>query len=217
MGKRSTKVTDRDVNQAGGIEPLVKKLVHLIKSGDGEAKESSAASLRSFAAQNHGEHRDVLIKAKVVIPLVQLLINGSAKAQESSSGCLYILAQGQGEVQKEIVDAGGIPPLVQLLKTGSAKVQEEAASALAAIDTDLSHQAGIIKAGAIMPLVAMLKTGSAAAQAFAAQAVANAAAFSHDAQQIIAKVRAKHASNLGALMTTAPIASKLARGRINST
>jgi hypothetical protein len=53
-------------------------------------------------------------------------------------------------------------PLVNLLKTGSAKVQEEAASALAAIDSDVSHQAGIIKAGAIPPLTTMLKSGSAA-------------------------------------------------------
>ena len=91
------------------------------------------------------------------------------------------------DTQKTIVTNDGVGPLVSLLKMGSAKVQEVAASALAAIDSDISYQQGIIKAGAILPLVSMLKGGSAAAQAFAAQATANAAAFSTEAQRSIAK------------------------------
>ena len=59
----------------------------------------------------------------------------------------------------------------------------QAASALAALDADVAHQAEIIHAGGIPPLVALLKTGSAAAQAFAAQALANAAAYDSDEGQ----------------------------------
>lgn len=63
----------------------------------------------------------------------------------------------------------------------------QSAAALAAIDSDVAFQAGIIKQGGIVPLVSMLKSGSGAAQASAAQAIANAAAFSSEAQKTIAK------------------------------
>lgn len=66
-------------------------------------------------------------------------------------------------------------------------IRVQAASALAAFDLDVAHQEQIIKAGVISPLVALLKSGSGAAQAFAAQATANAAAFSREAQNAIAK------------------------------
>ena len=59
----------------------------------------------------------------------------------------------------------------------------QAASALAALDTDTSHQMVIINAGGIAPLVAVLKGGSAAAQTFASQALANAAEYDHEAGQ----------------------------------
>lgn len=63
----------------------------------------------------------------------------------------------------------------------------QAAQALAALDSDVSHQSGIIRAGAIPGLVAMLKNGSAAAQSAAAQATANAANYSSETQKLIAK------------------------------
>lgn len=291
MGKgRATRVTAQDLARVeGGVVAFIKQLVGKIDAGDAEAKETAAAQLRSLVTQNHGEHRDGVYNAKAIKPLVQLLIVGSAKAQESAAGVLHALVDDKAEYQKAIVEAGGLMPLVNLLKTGSAKVQEEvrhllgrrgrmhaamhpchegegaaflyhlpshlaltlapsrtlarsstfahyrsrilalalactqpvshlccacqAASALAAIDADVAHQSGIIKAGAITPLVQMLKSGSAAAQAFAAQAIANAAAFSHEAQKLIAKAGSIPLllTLLGGGKTQKPAASALAK------
>ena len=67
----------------------------------------------------------------------------------------------------------------------------QAAAALAALQSEKSHQAAAIKAGCIQPLVAMLNGASAAAQAHAAQALANAAAYSADeGQNVIAQAGA---------------------------
>ena len=188
MGKGArNRVTARDIAQAeGGVAGFAKSLVKTISDGIADDKEAAVGQLRSLATQNHGEHRELVFKSGAIKPLVELLKTGSARAQEAAAGTLHTLAHDMADYQATIVDAGGIPPLVNLLKTGSAKVQEEAASALASIDVDVSHQAGIIKAGAIPPLVTMLKGGSAAAQAFAAQATANAAAYSHQAQTMLA-------------------------------
>ena len=68
--------------------------------------------------------------------------------------------------------------------------ERDAAAALASLDSDVSHQKDIIKSGCIQPLVAMIKSGSVAAQAFASQALANAAAFSPEAQNTIVKAGA---------------------------
>ena len=184
---RGTTVTARDIKAAGDIPSLAKQLVGKIANGSVEVRDSAAAMLRSLASQNHGANQPDVLAANAIGPLVALLSTGTASGQESASVTLGMLASGNAETQKAIVSTGGVAPLVALLKMGSAKVQEGAATALAALDADISHQQSIIKAGAIPPLVAMLNGGSAAAQAFAAQTIANAAAYSAEAQRAIAK------------------------------
>lgn len=186
--------------------------------GDAEEKEYSASALVQIAQMDHGRHSEELFHAGAVKPLVGVLSNGSVKAQTYAATALASISIRKAAHQKAVVEVGGAEPLVGLLKTGSAKVQEEvrrpprrppaplgcaaraarprhlpwprlqAAAALAALDADVSHQEAIIKAGVIPSLVAVLKNGSAAATASAAQAIANAAAFSHDAQRTIASV-----------------------------
>lgn len=189
MGNGRT-ITARDIARAGkeSLPTLIPQLVKQVASGSVEAKEAAIESIRSLAAQNHGEHARTLFEAKAVGPVVKLLSEGSAKAQAASAAALHSIMSDQAAHQQAVMEAGGAAVLVRLVKTGSPKVQEAAASALSAIQDDVSHQKLIIQAGCIANLIALLQSGSDAAKAYSCQALANAAAFDEDAQNAIAKL-----------------------------
>ena len=124
-GKRSTRVTKRDIGKAESLPALIDQLVKTMANGNAEDKEQSVNVLRNIANQNHGENTDTVFKAGAVRPLVKLLVSGSNNAQANACGALAAIAAKKPDHQAEIANAGSILPLVNLLKTGSAKVQEE--------------------------------------------------------------------------------------------
>ena len=185
MGRKTGIITAKDIERAESLPALVKQLVKQTTSTDSEVKNTAAASLRSLATQNHGEYIDALFQAGVVPALVKLLSEGSAKSSEAAAGALHAIMRDKVAHQVAMVNAGGIEPLVRLLKSGGPKLQEVAASALASLQSDVSHQKQIMQLGCITLLFALLQQGSDAAKASAAQGLANAAAFSADAQNSI--------------------------------
>ena len=130
MGKKSSRITRKDIEKAGSLPDVIAQLVKRLGEGNAEVKEVSVAALRSVATQDHREHADAVFKAGAVKPLVELLRSGTADSQANASGALHAIAKNKPNHQKAIVDNGGVIPLVALLKTGSAKVQEEVRSRL---------------------------------------------------------------------------------------
>ena len=124
-GRRTGRVTRKDIAKAESLPALIGQLVKRLTDGNAEVKEVSVSALRSIATQDHREHADEVFKAGAVKPLVELLKIGTAEAQANGSGALAAIATKKPKHQKAIVDSGGVVPLVALMKTGSAKVQEE--------------------------------------------------------------------------------------------
>lgn len=174
---------------AGGLADVIAKQVKLVTSGDAVARERAAVAIFGLATQMHGEHCTVLAQAGCIVPLVKLLADAtsSAKAQAAAAGALQALGGSKQEHQQAIVDASGVPALVKLLKQGSPKVQEAVASALASLDSNITHQKQIIELGCIVALMPQLTGTSGAAQAHAAQCVANMASYDEATQIAISK------------------------------
>ena len=124
-GKKSARITRKDIAKAESLTALIADLVKRTKDGNAEDKESAVTALRSLATQDHGEHAVDVFKAGAVKPLVAVLKVGSNDAQANASGALAAIAVKKPEHQQAIVEAGGIPPLVSLLRMGGCKVQEE--------------------------------------------------------------------------------------------
>ena len=91
-GRRTGRVTRKDIAKAESLPALIEQLVKRAKEGNAEVKEASACALKSIAEQNHGENAETLVKAGAVKPLVQLVINGSSDAQYNACGALGIAA-----------------------------------------------------------------------------------------------------------------------------
>jgi hypothetical protein len=125
LSRGRTRVTVKDVANNGGIQSLIEQLVAQASGREQEAREAAAGMLSSLASQNHGEHLGALYNAGAVPPLVRILKDGTAKAQECASKALHALVQGKPEHQAAMVECGAVAPLVMLLRAGSAKVQEE--------------------------------------------------------------------------------------------
>ena len=89
MGKRTARITRKDIAKAESLPALIDQLVKRTVEGNSEVKEASVAALRNIAQHNHGEHTETLYKAGAVKPLVQLLINGSSDAQKEACGALH--------------------------------------------------------------------------------------------------------------------------------
>lgn len=122
-GKRSSRITKKDIAKAESLPALIGQLVKSAKDGNAEDKEGAVCALRSIATQNQ-ENAELLFKAGAVKPLVELLRSGSNDAQVNAAGTLQAIATRKPDHQAAIVSAGGIEPLVKLLRMGSCKVQE---------------------------------------------------------------------------------------------
>ena len=87
------KVTRKDIKAAADhLGDLIKKLVKRITEGDNEIKEFSASALKEIAQMDHGAHADELFKGRCIKPLVALLREGSANAQENAAAALAATA-----------------------------------------------------------------------------------------------------------------------------
>ena len=94
---RATRVTAQDIALHKDVSSFITSLVKKISDGTHETKEAAVGALRCLAQQNHHEHSTAIFEKGAVPPLVQLLKDGSARAQASACGTLYALSCGRPE------------------------------------------------------------------------------------------------------------------------
>ena len=168
------RVSEAELEQAGGLGNYVKSLTERLRTGNMELKERSAATLSALADQLIDNAR-AIGKLETVRPLVSLVLDGSPVAQEHAAACLSCLARASAECQLEIINRGAITPLAAILRSGGGSAQEAAAAAFASISDHEEAQKTMMKLGCIPTMVDLLKRGSSVAQVNASQALANLA------------------------------------------
>ena len=168
------RVSEAEVEQAGGLAAYVKELNKRIRNDNMESKEKSAATLAALADQL-ADNAKAIGRMGSVAGLVQLVVKGSPVAQEHSANCLATLARASKDVQLEMIKRGAIEPLATVLRSGGGSAQEAAAAAFAAISDQDEAQVTIMKLSCVGTMVDLLKRGSSTAQVNAAQALANLA------------------------------------------
>jgi hypothetical protein len=120
-----------------------------------------------------GEDQVAIVREGALGPLIALLSEGSAGAQEQAALALGTLAFNNAENQVAIVQAGALGPLVALLSEGSAAAREQAARAMTNLAANENNDSAFASAGALGALIALLSEGSAGAREAAAGALEN--------------------------------------------
>lgn len=145
-------------------DEVLPDLVRLLKEGPLEAKEA-VAHLFVFMC-DMSTHRERLIKAGVVGPLLEILTTKkwsreeSPLAMEAAATALYWLGLQSDKNKALIAAAGAVKPLIRLLGEGTPDAREFAAGALRNLSSDYENQKLLISQGVIRRLLALLKDGN---------------------------------------------------------
>jgi hypothetical protein len=185
------RVNARDLQRAGGFEPLVEQLVADCGSSSMDQRELSAMLLRSLTEQAsldeanekkgfaRRENGDVIVDAQRgawAASLVSLVADGLPSGQQYALGALANLVLNRPERQQAVLDAGGVRSIATCLRMGDAPTQAAAAAATASVSQLQATQAPFFDAGVVPTLVSLLHAQSAVVlQVHAAQALANLA------------------------------------------
>ena len=167
-------------NIASGVEAhvaalvsacAVDALVHLLSDGAAEVQKYAASSIKCIAY----DHRDAVIAAGALKPLVQLLADGSTAdvIQKQAIMTLVNIASAGISGAASVIAAGALPPLVQLLTGGLCRLQEQAVRAVLCMTYD--HRVAVVAAEAVCPLVKLLNVDIGRTKEHAVRAIANIA------------------------------------------
>lgn len=168
---------------AGVIGPLV----GLLRKGSNKAQVYAAAAVASISQDP--EHKDAMIQAGAIQPLVRLVRSDVAfDGQVYASDAIANLSHQNHKAQSAIHAAGAIPLLLKLLESGKAQIS--AANALGMVmspgpepndsppdltPANAETQQAVAAGGAIPPLLSLLNGMNVLGQVHAASALSNIA------------------------------------------
>lgn len=156
------------------MSDLLDHLLSILRSGFGGLSSESHKELvclvlfrLSVAVENKG-----LLRKKGVIPvLVALMVRGTEKQREYSTGALWRLAMASENKLMIVREAQALVPLVHLLQHGSERIIEYAAGAVWSLGVAVENKTAVRKAGALPLLVQLLNEGTALQKEHAAGAL----------------------------------------------
>jgi len=135
------RVSDAEIEQAGGLGDYVKELIERLRTAAMEMKEKAAATLACLADQASANAKAIgRAMPSAVPPLVNLVHSGSPIAQQHAATVLAILARTSMEFKEAILARGAITPLAAILRSGGGDAQEAAASSFANISDNAQAQ-----------------------------------------------------------------------------
>ena len=152
---------------------VIKKLVDVLlgRNTTSQLKATEALAVLSSRSSNH---RNAIVKAGAIQPLVVLLGNGqraeSGTPPERAAAVLADLSR-LAESKVEIARCGGIQPLVTLLSSSSQRSQTHSAVALFHLSAAADNKATMTNLQVIPLLVKVLSIGTVEAQRHAAGAL----------------------------------------------
>ena len=126
------RITDAEINEAGGLRELAKQLLDSIAKGNMEDKERALATLWSLALQN-SQNVPQIRSLSTIGPLASAVKEGSPVAQERAAGVLACLMHSNEEYQASVMESTALAPLASILRSGGGSAQEQAAAAFASL------------------------------------------------------------------------------------
>lgn len=192
MPVKSSRVTVKQVQQAGGAIPFVEQLVAAVKNGSMEERAASAMSLKNLTEQaplSTKPNAELIAEARGIQGLVACLESGAADGRVFALTTLANVTAGSSEYQQQLFDAGGVKHISSCLRMGDSATQAAAAAAMASLSQLVVSRQPFTQAGTVLSLVALLKAGT-EAQVHAAQSLAALAKGDARVQSTIAKAGA---------------------------
>ncbi|KAL0863225.1 hypothetical protein Bca101_042343 [Brassica carinata] len=134
----------------------IKPFIHVLKTGNIEAKANIAVTLVSLSVTV--ENKKKIVEAGAIEPLVELMGNGSQAAKKDAASALYNLLQRNREKER-VIKAGGVRYLVKMMDPAGGLV-ERAVVLLANLANVQQAKIAIRDEGGIPLLVEVVELGS---------------------------------------------------------
>lgn len=156
------------------MSDLLDHLLSILRSGLGGLSSESHKELVClvlFRLSVAVENKELLRKKGVIPVLVALMVRGTEKQREYSTGALWRLAMASENKLMIVREAQALVPLVHLLQHGSERMKEYAAGAVWSLGVAVENKTAVRKAGALPLLVQLLNEGTAQQKEHAAGAL----------------------------------------------
>lgn len=135
---------------------LLSALRSLIVSRYSSVQVNSVAALVNLSLEKVNKVK--IVRAGIVLPLIDVLKGGFPEAQEHASGALFSLALDD-ENKTAIGVLGALQPLLHILRSESERTRNDSALALYHLTLVQSNRSKLVKHGSILYLVGMVKSG----------------------------------------------------------
>ena len=172
-------------------------LVGVMRGGSSKAMMHAAAALAAISEL--AEHRELVVKAGAIGPLVRLIRTGIDDSKVFAANTIGWLAEDNPDVQDAVATAGAIPLLITAVHSG--KVQTAAAHALSSLlsSGSASIKNDVVAGGGVPPLLSLLNSVGIGAQVEAAAAVGELADGNIEMQDAVSR-----AGGIGPLLALLP-------------
>ncbi|GFZ18893.1 ARM repeat superfamily protein [Actinidia rufa] len=160
----------------------VQRTLGLIQSDDLYSKVEAAKEIRRLTKTSKRCRRQF---SAAVAPLVDMLLSGSAEANEAGLLALLNLAVKDESNKVCIVNAGALVPIISFLRSESSNLQEHATASLLTLSASSVNKPIIGASGAISLLFEILRYGSSEAKADAVLALYNLSTHSDNLSLIL--------------------------------
>ncbi|PSR87854.1 U-box domain-containing protein [Actinidia chinensis var. chinensis] len=160
----------------------VQRTLGLIQSDDLYSKVEAAKEIRRLTKTSKRCRRQFSV---AVAPLVDMLLSGSAEANEAALLALLNLAVKDESNKVRIVNAGALVPIISFLRSESSNLQEHATASLLTLSASSVNKPIIGASGAISLLFEILRYGSSEAKADAVLALYNLSTHSDNLSLIL--------------------------------